>query len=120
MVREKRPFQGPRARHVRTPRTRAGRSEGSLTVSQATVVARTGTAPATIAGKASAIKALEEYLLSTRGTGGRAQLRRQLRGWTIPPDSVYTCAPLLPSLLALEKEQSNNHLTVIADAFHEI
>ena len=38
----------------------------------------------------------------------------------MPPDSVYTCAPLYPSLLALEKEQSNNHLTVITDAFHEI
>ena len=31
---------------------------------------RTGTAPATIAAKVSAIKALEEYLLSTRGAGG--------------------------------------------------
>ena len=38
----------------------------------------------------------------------------------MPPDSVYTCAPLFLSLLALEKEQSNSHLTVITDAFHEI
>ena len=41
-------------------------------------------------------------------------------GWPMSPSGVYTCTPLFPSLLALEKEQGYGSLPLIADAFFDI